>query len=264
MNWIHARYGAAVSNGDLIHTLALFVLEPLRYIDEYEWRKLERIEKVALFQYWKEIGNRMGMVGIPETLDDLIVWTRNYEQKHMFYSPNNTKCYEGAVNLYLRDLPPTIRPVAKSLADSLMEDYVRDALGVPVPPSWAPHVVDTFFSIRATIIQYFFLPRFRSAVLVTQAPEGRLQRKTFLFEPWYVKETSWTRVQRVLASLGLVAPEKIPGPEFGSEGYYPEELGPKEFKVSGREAVLMQAERLGEYAEKGGAVGTGCPFGFAR
>lgn len=262
MNWIHARYGASISNGDLIHMLALFVLEPIRYIDNFEWRRLDELEKVALFVYWKEIGNRMGMVGIPETLDELVSWTEAYEKENMVYSPNNTKCYDGAVGLYLGGLPRFLRPVAKSMADSLTENYVRKALGVPDPPVWAPRLVNAIFAARAGIVRYCLLPRFWTPNTVVSSTSGRLQRTRYLYEPWYVKETVWSKL---LAFLGLGKIMKIPGPEFLSEGYLPAELGPKEFRSpAALDDVGKQAALLDDYAKQGGAVGAGCPFAFAR
>ncbi|KXL43646.1 hypothetical protein M433DRAFT_146255 [Acidomyces richmondensis BFW] len=260
MNWIHARYGEAITNGDLIHTLALFVLEPFRFINRFEWRKLKRIEEVALFQYWKEVGYRMGMTNIPETLDDLVVWTKEYEDKNMKYSLNNAKCYSATVNLFLRHLPPWTQTTAKKLADSMLEDYVQPHLGVQRPPNWAYRIVNGFFISRAFFVRYFMLPRFRPMIVVLEGPEGRLQRKKFAFEPWYVPETIWTRLQRRLGLGG----KYVPGPEYKSEGYYPEELGPKEFEKSSKDAVLLQASQLKEYSERGGAEGMGCPFAFAR
>jgi len=260
MNWIHARYGEAITNGDLIHTLALFVLEPFRFINRFEWRKLTRIEEVALFQYWKEVGYRMGMTNIPETLDELVVWTKDYEEKNMKYSPSNTKCYNATVNLFLRNLPQWAQITAKELADSLLEDYVQPHLGVQKPKAWAYLLVNRFFTCRAFFVRHFMLPRSRPMVVVFQGPNGRLQRKKFAFEPWYVTETIWTRLQRRLGLGG----KYVPGPDYKSEGYYPEELGPKEFEKSSKKAVLLQASQLKEYSECGGASGMGCPFAFAR
>lgn len=36
---------------------------------------MTELEKVAIFIYWKEIGNRMGIRDIPNTLEELELWT---------------------------------------------------------------------------------------------------------------------------------------------------------------------------------------------
>lgn len=46
MNWLHGRYQKAgkISNDDMLYTLALFLLEPERWIRLYEWRDLTEME----------------------------------------------------------------------------------------------------------------------------------------------------------------------------------------------------------------------------
>jgi len=71
MNWLHRRYGNKIRQPEMLHTLALFVLEPMRWIERFEWRKMTKLEKVAVFVYWREIGYRMGMNDLPKTLEEL-------------------------------------------------------------------------------------------------------------------------------------------------------------------------------------------------
>lgn len=262
MNWIHARYGSKITNDELIHTLALFVLEPQRWIDQFEWRPLTRLEKVAYFVYWKEIGNRMGMMDIPSTLEDLQAWTKKYEKTAMYYAESNRRCYDATIQLFLKDTPLFLRGFMEKVIACFLQEYAREALGVPDPPTWLRESVDRFLLFRAWLIRYWFLPRFGDADTgIKLASNGRLQRSKFVFEPWYVKETIWSRLCR---TLGIRNANKLPGPEFMSEGFLPEELGPLEFIEKSREPVLEQAKELEAYAGRGGAVGVGCPFMLAR
>jgi hypothetical protein len=59
------------------------VLEPIRWMETLDWRPTSEIEQVALYTYWKEIGSRMGIDNIPVTLDELRVWTAEYEKDNM-------------------------------------------------------------------------------------------------------------------------------------------------------------------------------------
>lgn len=262
MNWIHARYGSKITNDELIHTLALFVLEPHRWIDRFEWRPMTRLEKVAYFVYWKEIGNRMGMVDIPATLEELQAWTVEYEKTHMYYTEDNRKCYDATVALFIKETPKFMRAFAEKLTACFLQDYARTALGVPHPPGWLQSMVDGVLLLRGWLIRHTCLPRWREMDLgVRMAPNGRLQRKSFAFEPWYVKDTAWSKLLR---RLGLANPRKLPGPEYMDDGYLPEELGPIEFIEKSRKPVLDQAEEMKRYAERGGAAGVGCPFLLGR
>src|SRR5271170_604214 len=155
MNWIHARYGSKIMNDGLIHTLALFVLEPHRWIERFEWRPMTRLEKVAHFVYWKEIGNRMGMVDIPATLEDLQVWTAQYEKTDMYYAESNRKCYDATMALFIKDVPSFMRGFMEQIAACFLQEYFREALGVPSPPDWLQKTIDGIFLFRRWLIRHF-------------------------------------------------------------------------------------------------------------
>lgn len=259
MNWLHAQYGTRISNGDLVHTLALFVLEPQRWIDTYEWRKMTELEKVAMYVYWKEIGHRMGMQGLPETLEDLKNWTVEYEKTAMVYADSNRKCYDATVGLFLRNVSPRFRDFAYKVSSCFLEPYVRRTMAVPDPPAWIESLVSFGFKIRAFTIRYLHLPKLRSIQQSTMGANGRINRNLWLFEPWYVKETFWTRCRRRLGLSGL-----HPGAEYKSEGYLPEELGPREYEQTSKLAVHEQAREMRIYVQQGGGEVLGCPFAMAR
>lgn len=259
MNWLHRRYGSKITNGDLIHTLALFILESQRWIDAYEWRKLTDLEKVAAFVYWREIGNRMGIKDIPETLDALKTWTVAYEKDHMFYTDDNKACVEATVNLFLRNTPGFLHGAVKIATAAFLEPYTRASLGVEDPPHWVEQLVHLAFKSRAFLIKNTFLPRLQSPFRTIQGPDGRLYRQQYLFEPWYVQETWRTRLS---SRLGLSSGPQ-PGPKFKNDGYLPEELGPLKYEDVAKKAVALEVEQLNEYSLRGGSAGTGCPFAFS-
>lgn len=260
VNWLHARYGSKIGNDEMTHTLAMFVLEPHTWVDRYEWRAISELEKVAAFVYWKEIGNRMGIRDIPGTLDDLRSWTETFEEKNMVYAKSNRICAETTMNLYLRNIPGYMKSFARHAANSLLEERVRIALGAADPPRWIQRLVVSTLTLRGLLVRYFFLPRFHSKdPLSRPGPDGRLQRDQWAFEPWYVKDTFVTRLATWFKSNGRLSPNL----SYKSTGYLPEELGPAEFEMSSKEAVLKQAEAMKIYASMGGATGVGCPFSLS-
>ncbi|KAI0887796.1 uncharacterized protein GGS22DRAFT_154307 [Annulohypoxylon maeteangense] len=264
LNWMHERYTSHIVREDYVHTLALFVLEPARWIDRYDWRPVTRMEKVAYLVYWRELARRMGFLElVPETLEALETWKLEYEAKHMYFVPSNKMVAEATVNLFLRGMPTFLHGVMRSLFVSFIDEKpVRESLGFPEPPMWATMLTKGFFRVRGFVVRYFFLPR---AVpmdpLAPQAKDGRIYRSAQFvgFEPWYVADTLYNRVMLWLSSGGKVAP----GGKYQGRGYVPEELGPAEFEKMGREEVLKQAEAMKELSieEKDGATG-GCPMGF--
>lgn len=260
LNWLHHRY--SILEGDYVHTLSLFVLEPQRWIERYEWRPMTRLEKVAHFLYWREIGHRMGFGGIPETLEELETWKLEYEKTHLYYVPENRTVTDATVDLFLRQSPKFLHGILRSLFVSFIDEkVVREALGYPDPPAWATFVTSGFFRARGWMIRHFFLPRGEQLdPLAKPGPDGRLYRDTRFvgFEPWYVADTWYNRFSMWLSSGGKLAP----GDKFQSKGYLPEELGPAGFEKMSREPVRNQAKAMDEYAKMGGASAAGCPFNF--
>jgi len=61
MNHLHAPYIAAgrISNDDLLYTLSVCITEPIRFINLYEWRRLNELEMCALGVFWKSLGDAM-------------------------------------------------------------------------------------------------------------------------------------------------------------------------------------------------------------
>ena len=260
VNWLHRRYGSKIGNAEMIHTLAMFVLEPQRWIERYEWRAMTELEKVAFLVYWKEIGNRMGIKDIPSTLEELEAWTEEFENEHMVYVDSNRLCAETTMNLYLRGVPGFLKNFARNAAYSLLDARVRLALGAPKSSWWIQSLATSILAIRGWMIRHLFLPRLHDKdPLPHEGPDGRLQRDLFAFEPWYVKNTMWQRWKTWLGSGGRL----VPCPEYRSNGYLPEEVGPVEYEKISKEPVLKEVEAMKEYSAKGGAVGVGCPFSFS-
>ena len=209
MNWLHRRYGSKIKQPDLLHTLAMFVLEPIRWFNEREWRPMTELEKVAIYQYWKEIGNRMGIKDIPDTLEELKIWVVEFEKKSVYFTENNKRCADATIGLFLRDIPPFMRGFAQHAAVSLLEDRIRLALGYEKPPRWIAGLIETILQTRKLIIRHLFLPRLHELdPLAKPDSTGRLFRDVWAFEPWYVKATVLGWLQGWFWTSGPEAPSR--------------------------------------------------------
>ncbi|KAL5332670.1 hypothetical protein BJX70DRAFT_407173 [Aspergillus crustosus] len=278
MNWIHRQYQSQSSGGkldgkgknlirneDMIHTFALFVLEPLRWIDRCEWRPLLQLERIAVFVYWREIALRMGITGLPRTLDELGIWVAGYEEDKMYFAESNRVCAEATVALYVRVLPTWLRGAGEGVVAALVEGRVRPLLGMLEPAGWVVKMVEGLLDVRAWVVRVLFLPRWTAAGGggVVDLKTGRVKREAYLFEPWYVGESFWASGLKFLGFGGFMG-RPFPGREFLSEGFLAEEVGPREFVERARGDVLAEAEKMGEYARLGGGSVLGCPFSFSR
>ncbi|KAK2799544.1 hypothetical protein FQN51_006858 [Onygenales sp. PD_10] len=260
LNWIHRQYASRISNDELLYTLGLFILEPIRWIDTREWRQLSTIERVAIFIYWKEIGNRMGIHGIPGTLDELKRWNTAFEAGNMGFSETNRMCAAATVDASMRPRPRFMKGFGKRAMAWCMQDYVRPVLGMEEPSRGFSLGMMAFFQLRAFATRHLMLPRlFDPKRGRMDSVTKRIRRTRYFVEPWYVPETVWSTARKTLFGKST----SLPGPEYMSGGYLPEELGPVEYMERSRDAVFKEAEAMKEYVSDGGAAGVGCPFSFS-
>ena len=79
MNRIHGRF--EISNEDFLYVLSSFVFEPIRWNARFGWRPLIEAEKLATFEFWREIGRRMAIKEIPESYAELERYNEEYERR---------------------------------------------------------------------------------------------------------------------------------------------------------------------------------------
>ena len=142
-NYIHSFYrdSKQVSNEDMLYTLSLFALEPMRWVDRYEWRRLENFEKNALGTFWKAIGDAMGIEyanfldhgkeGWKDGLqwfEDVSAWAEEYEVTAMKPSIDNHRTAEETTKLLLWYVPDWAKGLGKLLVVTLMDQRLRTAM----------------------------------------------------------------------------------------------------------------------------------------
>ncbi|GAC92673.1 hypothetical protein PHSY_000228 [Pseudozyma hubeiensis SY62] len=159
VNFLHGRWKNKISNDDLKYTLSTFVIEPAKWIDRYEWRRLSPLEKEALFSLFYHIGRCMNITDIPETLEEFTEWSENYERSNMVFQQCNRDVADHTTNLLLYALPSALHGFARKLVASLMDDTLREAMGYPRAPGWIVTFKDVLFGIRATVTRMLMLPR---------------------------------------------------------------------------------------------------------
>ncbi|KAJ3411479.1 hypothetical protein HDV05_002132 [Chytridiales sp. JEL 0842] len=140
MNAHHARY--RIANQDFLYVLAVFVCEPIRWVERYGYRKLLDVEKQAMYLYWKEIGIRMSLVDIPPTLEDLFNFYDAFEAKYMVPAETNIKMGGATV--------------------------VRIAMGFPTPNPFLVALGDIILKTHGLFTGYFLLPRLKWAGRTTE------------------------------------------------------------------------------------------------
>lgn len=144
MNFIHSHYqrSGKILDDDMLYTLSLFALEPIRWIARYEWRELDEFEKAAVGTFWKGVGDAMGVKfdklkgggkgggwtdGL-QWLEEVEEWAQAYEKRCMVPDENNRKTAEQTVTILLWTVPQFLKPYGKKIVSVLMDDRLRKAM----------------------------------------------------------------------------------------------------------------------------------------
>ncbi|WP_337871546.1 oxygenase MpaB family protein [Meiothermus sp.] len=159
MNQQHARY--SIGNDEYLYTLSTFVLEPIRWMERFGWRPYTNHEKTAAFTYWLEMGKRMNIRDLPNTLEEMERFNVQFEREHFRYTPSNEAIATPTRDLLLSMyLPRWLWPVGKPFVYALIDEPLLRAVGFPNPPAWLRRVVEGGLRLKARI-QRLWAPRKR-------------------------------------------------------------------------------------------------------
>ncbi|MDR9391104.1 MAG: oxygenase MpaB family protein [Trueperaceae bacterium] len=156
MNRAHAPH--AIPGEAYRYTLALFVLEPIRWNARFGWRRLTDVERLASFHFWREVGRRMAIPDLPDTLEALIDEADAFEAREVRYDPANRALLDATLGEVLRRAPggawtrgPVARRAAAWSVAALVGPRHRDALGLPRPPAGWTSALEAGLRARAAV-----------------------------------------------------------------------------------------------------------------
>ncbi|KAI1321625.1 hypothetical protein EDD11_003105 [Mortierella claussenii] len=157
MNFIHGHY--PIQQEDYLYTLAMFVLEPARWIDRFEWRTTTDLEKNAILAMWIHHGERMHIQNIPRSYKGMEAWAEEYEARHTTYSQSNATIATATTNLFLTLIPTGLHPLGRQVIACLLSDRLRTAFAIPPPPRGLTTLVVTILKLRGWFVRHCLLPR---------------------------------------------------------------------------------------------------------
>ncbi|OHW91218.1 hypothetical protein CSPAE12_10209 [Colletotrichum incanum] len=274
VNFLHSRWRQAgkISNDDMLYTLSLFVLEPIRWTALYEWRDLTMFEKNALAIFWKDLGTEMGISyeclapymhkenSALAWLESLRKWCLKYQEHHMHYAVSNEKLAQANVKLLLMDFPRFTHGFVFKQLRCLMEPQLRHAMGYEDPSEFEMFIFEKLVAIRRSILKYLCLPRPKwwtnPMILDVDKTTGRFYLPTYLAHPYYVKPSFYSRWGPSALYTRLLG-GYLPGDEgakFHPDGYVIPEIGPDSQRNKGQEYMNLTREKIGR--------ARGCPIAF--
>jgi ER-bound oxygenase mpaB/B'/Rubber oxygenase, catalytic domain len=172
MNRMHHRY--AISNDDYLYVLSTLVLEPARWNQRFGWRSVTEKEKQAALNYWRDVGRRMGIHGIPTDHKELDAFNRRYEREHFRFAESNRRVADATMAVFVSWYPRPLRGVVRLVLLSLLEDRVLEAFGYQPPPAWLKAAVVGALRLRRRLLAY--APRRRRPHLITRSRQRTYPR----------------------------------------------------------------------------------------
>jgi hypothetical protein len=139
-NFLHSLYGSKISNEDLLYTLSLFLLEPIRWIKEHEWRELTEMEVAAMGLFWLKVGQGMKidfscLPGCEQGwrdggmfMEELRTWMDSYEGKYMVPAESNKETADCTTDLLLYPVPAAYKDAGRKVISALMDTRLRRAM----------------------------------------------------------------------------------------------------------------------------------------
>ena len=167
MNKQHGRY--TIPNDEFIYTLSTFILEPVRWIDRYGWRRVTATEKQAFFYYWTELGRRMGIRDMPGSFEAFDAFNRAFEREQFRYSPDNEAIALATRNLMLSwVLPKPLWRIGAPFVHALIDDSLLASVGMKPSSQWLQRLMQGSLWLRGRLIR--LLPPRRRPRLLTKLP----------------------------------------------------------------------------------------------
>jgi hypothetical protein len=151
LNRIHGHYD--IPNDELAYVLATTIVGPVRWIDAYGWRRLDPIELAAIARVTTRFGELMGIKGLPTTYDGYLALLVDYERRHFARTPASTRLAEASIRIARDTAPPALRPLVRRVTIAMMDEPLREALGLPRQPGWFVGAVHGGLRLRGRLLR---------------------------------------------------------------------------------------------------------------
>lgn len=166
MNKQHGRF--QIPNDEYLYTLSTFIFEPIRWMERYGWRPMTEVEKQGIYYFWKEMGRRMGIRDIPDSLEAFERFNCAFEAAEFRYSPDNELIAVATRNLMLSwFLPRWLYGVGAPFIHAMIDDALLAAVGLKPAPRWLQIFVRGSLKLRGWLVS--FLPPRKHPRLLTKS-----------------------------------------------------------------------------------------------
>lgn len=151
LNRIHGHYD--IPDHELAYVLATTIVGPVRWIEAYGWRRLDDHELAAITTVTTRFGELMGIKGLPTTYDGYLALLVDYERRHFAHTPEATRLAEASIRIAKEVAPAPLRPLLRRVTIAVMDEPLREALGLPRQPRWFVRAVRGGLRARGRLLR---------------------------------------------------------------------------------------------------------------
>jgi hypothetical protein len=152
LNRIHGHY--SIPNDEFQYVLATTLVGPVRWIRRFGWRALDPVEVVALTRFSTRFGELMHITGLPETYEGYEELHDSYERDHFSFEPANKRVTEATIRIGRATAPWYLKPGFRRVTIALMDEPLREALGMEPQPRWLVATVGLALRARARALRF--------------------------------------------------------------------------------------------------------------
>ncbi|PYI39484.1 DUF2236 domain-containing protein [Arthrobacter psychrolactophilus] len=150
LNHVHRHVPG--TNDDFLYVLLTLLVVPIRWARAHGWRAPTPTEESAATRFYRELGARMNIAGIPGTFEDAGKFFDEYERKNVAHSPGGAELMASTVQILKSRLPVPARPLAKTMLTAMFDDdRLTDALGLPLATQLSKATLNAVLEARNTI-----------------------------------------------------------------------------------------------------------------
>ena len=152
LNRIHGHYDIAAE--DFAYVLATTIVGPVRWIEAYGWRRLDPHELAAIAKVTTRFGELMGLKDLPTTYDGYLALLVDHERRHFAHTPAATRLAESSIRIAEEVAPPPLRPLVRRVTIAVMDEPLREVLGLPRQPAWFVRAVRAGLRLRGRLLRF--------------------------------------------------------------------------------------------------------------
>ena len=98
-------------------------------------------------------GELMGIKDLPTTYDGYLQLLVDYERRHFAHTPQATRLAEASIRIAREVAPAPLRPLLRRVTIAVMDEPLREALGLPRQPRWFVRAVRGGLRARGRLLR---------------------------------------------------------------------------------------------------------------